>query len=375
MKKAARFTERLWVKGGQLLCAYWPGDEYSPANPREPTQCRGNSHPNYFKCFIKLTELRVITFDMNIKFSKELKKEICELYSSGQSSIKLSKDYGICVTSILRFLKDDGISCREYNGASRVFHVRDDFFSNPSSWNGDQYWLFGFILTDGCVRKKFGTVSIRISCVDEEILHRISKIIQYTGKIHSEKHTMRRLSWTSHKMCDDLEILKCEENKTFKVDFPDWIPNSMIGHFLRGVIDGDGCLSVNKSNTEVTIIGNRPFMIGVQKRLKELFGFTLSENISKKWDERILCVKTTKQQSVTDIIDLIYPEDAGLFLDRKIKTAKKIVRQYLDSPRCRADKVQLNRLSDRLYRLGLKTAHPSCSLPPVFSAAEVPVLD
>ena len=47
-------------------------------------------------------------------------------------------------------------------------------------------------------------------------------------------------------MCKDLTNLGCCPNKTRALKFPN-IPNSLYKHFIRGFLDGDGCIRVGKT--------------------------------------------------------------------------------------------------------------------------------
>jgi intein-encoded DNA endonuclease-like protein len=59
-------------------------------------------------------------------------------------------------------------------------------------------------------------------------------------------------------MVADLEKWGCVENKTFKLNFPDFISEELIPHFIRGYFDGDGSVFLHKqkvNNLEYQSLG------------------------------------------------------------------------------------------------------------------------
>ena len=62
--------------------------------------------------------------------------------------------------------------------------------------------------------------------------------------IISNKHFYKRLV-----------SLGCRPRKTFTAKFPAWIQPALVKHFIRGLIDGDGCIYIRKdgiTNVEFT---------------------------------------------------------------------------------------------------------------------------
>ena len=127
-------------------------------------------------------------------------------------------------------------------------------------------------------------------------------------------------------MKDDLYNLGINPNKTMIVKYPN-IPKELEHHFMRGVFDGDGCISIHKRREDsrdttdrgqVNICsGSRDFIEKYVDRLNEMCGITKN---------KIRCPKGTYNVidwgSFSDIekfYDFFY-RDATDYLERKKKT-------------------------------------------------------
>lgn len=118
------------------------------------------------------------------------------------------------------------------------------------------YWL-GFIYADGSVREiSQNCGELRISLVTEgkKHLEKLAKALNYSGFVSgpytmkwSYKGVARTSEYWSLTLCEynffkDLVNLGVVPNKTYLVQFPN-IPTDLHRHFIRGLFDGDGCIS------------------------------------------------------------------------------------------------------------------------------------
>lgn len=55
---------------------------------------------------------------------------------------------------------------------------------------------------------------------------------------------MVTLTLASKYMCNTVEKWGLTQAKTFTINFPDFLPEELIPHFIRGYFDGDGCACV-----------------------------------------------------------------------------------------------------------------------------------
>ena len=104
----------------------------------------------------------------------------------------------------------------------------------------------------------------------------------------------------------------CHPNKTFELKFPTFLPNELKSHFIRGYIDGDGCIYVNNKKISLEVLGTNEFLKGYKEWANE--GNSKIYNCSKSEIKRV--INSNKQ--ALNILERIY-KDATIYLERKYK--------------------------------------------------------
>ena len=69
-------------------------------------------------------------------------------------------------------------------------------------------------------------------------------------------------------MAGDLADKGCINNKSLVLTFPtpEQVPDSLIRHFLRGYVDGDGCLCSTDKTKQFSITSTKAFFEGMLER-------------------------------------------------------------------------------------------------------------
>jgi len=164
-----------------------------------------------------------------------IEKEFISTYKSLKSLYKCAKQFGISCDSARKILKKNNILI-----IRTPYTYDEDFFIKNSR---EAFYFAGFIAADGCIIEKgktSKTLQIQIKDKDREVLDRLKKEMRYTGPVRIHKNKAC-LSIASKKICADLERFGIGPRKSFTYKIPEEIKNSpLIGHFLRGLIDGDG---------------------------------------------------------------------------------------------------------------------------------------
>lgn len=77
-----------------------------------------------------------------------------------------------------------------------------------------------------------------------------------------------RLLFCSKELANDLAVLGCVNNKSLILTFPNeqQVPQQLLRHFLRGYVDGDGCLCYTEKTREFSITSTKEFFIGMLER-------------------------------------------------------------------------------------------------------------
>ena len=207
----------------------------------------------------------------------------------------------------------------------------EDYFEKIDT--EDKAYFLGFIVADGCVRsEKSKRMKLKLKIDDCHILETLIKKINYLGKVYLHKSgKFCELALSGSKIVEDLHNLGIYQNKTMSVKYPN-IPKNLEHHFMRGVFDGDGCISIHKKRPDsrdttdrgqVNICsGSKSFIETYVDRLNEVCGITKN---------KIRCPKGTYNVidwgSFSDIekfYDFFY-KDATVFLERKKKTFEAAV--------------------------------------------------
>ena len=187
------------------------------------------------------------------------------------------------------------------------------------------YWL-GFLYADGYIAELNN--SIELSLEESDLNHLIAyrnflglenKPFNYKRrKLNNKEFYSYRFSFNSIKTKQALILLGCGPQKTFALTFPDkdQVPDSLIHHFIRGYIDGDGCIYTSQNKISVEVLGTEAFLIGYKQWVNlgnsKIYDFNHS-NIKR--------VVNSNRQAL-NILERIYNQ-ATICLERKHK-------KYLD---------------------------------------------
>lgn len=196
------------------------------------------------------------------------------------------------------------------------------------------YWL-GFIYADGCVifnpEKRNYELSIQLNKNDDYILSKLSRNIGGNHKlkyIHSYKEFNGYKYETdscvlrvyAKQIVEDLIDIGIVPDKTNKKDFPKC--NEYFTAFLRGFLDGDGCIYIQKNKNLIMVNftnANYEFFNYINNQLKNQMGIV--GNIYKEKDKKYRLV-VYRKNDVKILLDNIYTDLSYSYLDRKYQIYK-----------------------------------------------------
>lgn len=169
---------------------------------------------------------------------------IVSLYNEGETPAMIAERYGCCITNISRRLKKVGIEVTRdftktrYSRKGR--HKIDiDFFKKIDT--EEKAYFLGIMFSDGSVSKN----QFYLKLNDEDIVVKFKEVLKCDYPIRHNENPYYNyiLEVSSKEMCNDLINLGCTINKTKTIQFPN-IEESLYRHFIRGFMDGDGCIRV-----------------------------------------------------------------------------------------------------------------------------------
>jgi len=195
---------------------------------------------------------------------------ITERYLNGETSTFLAKEYGVSQDTISKWIKKQGVSMRT-SGESMSAGLNDNYFGGDLDEHA-AYWL-GFISADGhIVVKNEVPAGLRIflSSVDRDMLEKFAEDINYKGTIkdytrtkNGKKYYESGITFRSRKLCSDLDHLGVLQWKNGNSKILDEMNPDLRRHFIRGLFDGDGCITATKRKDrpslthKITIVDNK----------------------------------------------------------------------------------------------------------------------
>jgi hypothetical protein len=201
---------------------------------------------NQIKSFISENNLSIVNRD----FSIEEIPRIVKLYKEGVSAKNLAIIYSIDRRRIFKYLKQDSsVSIRTSAEGKRNHHFNEKIFDTINT-KEKAYWL-GFLMADGCNQKSVNYVYITLKGNDKPHLEKFAKFVGMSidrvllkiGEYNNKPYPAATIRLYSKHLCLQLEKLGCMPNKSLSVKFPEYLDENLYSHFIRGLFDGDGCLT------------------------------------------------------------------------------------------------------------------------------------
>jgi len=182
------------------------------------------------------------------KILPTIKEKAIELRKNGKTISSISKELNICHASVKRITEGIQLSDTQKsvinNSKTGKYEYNLSLFDNPTAIS---YYLLGAFLTDGSV----DLTSRRISIVskDKDWLISIKDIVSPNNVVSVKPKSNCYCFRINNEFIMRWFIANnCVPNKSLIVKFP-LIPEKFLGHFLRGLWDGDGSLYTTKSKS------------------------------------------------------------------------------------------------------------------------------
>lgn len=214
----------------------------------------------------------------------------------------------------------------------------------------DKAYYFGFICADGTHNKYQFKIKIRTK--DRDVLDNFKKSIRSEHNIYEygEDVTFRICSKL---ICEQLDALGCPSNKSLILQYPN-IDKIYNKDFIRGVFDGDGCIS---GGIWSIVSGSEKFMYKIKNIIEEEVGITAHIHATKKNSRKntIYCIYLSKLEDLALLYNYLYHEDCPCLL-RKRDAILKRVEHYNDLLNIKAelDALEENIKNDKLLGLSIK---------------------
>lgn len=204
--------------------------------------------------------------------------------------------------------------------------LREDYFRK---WSNEMAYILGLLASDGCVMtNSTGTnATIRFVSKDLELLEIIHRAWGTTMPIIEEEK--QRWKWHGYRievysksMAGDLALLGVGVRKTFRSYFPP-MPAKYKSHFIRGLLDGDGCIWTASNNRKIRIMwaGNKEVLESISNHFATHLKIRL-QTVRLHSTGRIYELIYCKRNEVLEIIKYLYTNSDSIRLGRKFKKAQ-----------------------------------------------------
>ena len=278
---------------------------------------------------------------MSKKFTAKQELKITELYSSGEKSTDLAKEYGCHYVTILNIVRRNEGKIKNYSESHRKNYCNDNYFDNIDTQN--KAYFLGLLFADGCVHSTQPRFLISLQEEDSYILEDFKKELEYTGILYKRtidniKHKNQVcLEVTSVNLKNSLINLGCTPKKSLTLKFPteEQVPKHLQSHFIRGYFDGDGSVGgsirniSNKIYVEnfIQIVGSCSFI----DKLVDTLIFLKSFNISTINQGKNKNISIKSKIDIIKMYEYLY-KNKSCFLIRKYKIFQEIISYLKNKP-------------------------------------------
>lgn len=201
--------------------------------------------------------------------------------------------------------------------------INHDFFSVIDT--EQKAYLLGIIYSDGYLNPKLNTLTINLVEDDKPLLETLNRLVNLDRNLRfikprKDTHKIQyQMTVTSKQITSDLIKLGVTNNKSLTITYPNFIPENLEHHFMRGVFDGDGSVSIGKRlNPQFSLSGNEIFvseyitqMYNLMNRVEKIKFYRRYKNGSISGS-----YQTGGRERISLIGKFLY-KDATIFMKRK----------------------------------------------------------
>ena len=257
------------------------------------------------------------------KFNSKEKEQICDDYKSGLSEEKLANKYNSNRITIRNVLKEYNVERRDSSNY-RLYSLNENYFDKIDTPN--KAYILGLLYADGNVSKEKYKIQLGLQERDVDILNAIKKELDaeqplyFIDKSNIPNHqNMNYLHINSKHMYESLKKYGVIPKKSLIITYPEFLSEELQRHFLRGALDGDGCIHKPFIYNEKKECGRMAYICGSPmfcSGVKEIVERCLGIHVSLIKNRNIEKATISGRLQVKKFLDWLY-EDADLKLDRK----------------------------------------------------------
>ena len=274
-----------------------------------------------------------------IKIVNDNKEKILKNYLIDKMNIsQIARKFGIHIPYLWGFLKKNRIDIRYCHG--RQHDIDESYFENIDT-HEKAYWL-GWLFSDGYLLSDLKTVGMNLSIKDESVLEDFKRCLKSGGNIlrfppPKKKSKIKgqfvkggiisSFRFTNDKIAKNLMKFGLKPMKSLTLEWPH-IEHKFYYDFIRGYLEGDGCICIDKNNRySVTILSSEGFL----KRMQDFIMKDILFKMNIYCVGKIFAIRTGNKKNILTFLDKVYKNsDKSPRLDRKYQKYLLIKEQLLN---------------------------------------------
>lgn len=254
----------------------------------------------------------------NIAREQELLTIIPQLIERKLSAKEISQELNISRTTVHRYCVKLGINIPNHHNALKFNNTIFDSIDTEEK----AYWL-GFLFADGGVSSTSNVITLSLKRDDLEHLEKFNAFVEnknpirlYNVKLQDRKYPACSINLCNAHFKNTLRSLGCIEQKSLKLEFPDisiFEDPKLVYDFIRGYVDGDGCLSFSRNGRlSLQILGTYNFLSGLKLHFPNSFGKVTK---IKRLKTNTYTIQNTGKKA-DEVASILY-KNAKIYLTRK----------------------------------------------------------
>lgn len=272
--------------------------------------------------------------DKRYTFRPSEESQIVKIYLANKSIPAIARAYGCMGKTIRGVLVRNNVQLRKTTlnfipKPKRPKFIPKTIISNHTAFdvldNEAALYFLGFAYADGSINKQ--QLKFTLSIKDRIQLERLSEFLGSQAEIRTSEVLYGRylsqachIEFTSKYMVNRLVELGMVSRRSHFDRLKDNIPVGLEHHFIRGFLDGDGCIS---NREKVIFLGQADILTWIKECLVKYA--QASDKVMPYQRKGILEIAWGGSFQFRRIVDYIY-KDATLYLERKKEIADKTKR-------------------------------------------------
>jgi len=246
-------------------------------------------------------------------------EKIIQLYNSGIGTEQIAKQLSVHSSTIQKQLKKANILIPK-----QKYSINNVFFGEYESVPA--YWA-GFLMADGYVREKRHMFGLHLQ---EQDKHHLENLLECLSSNHKLLYDKNSKAWCvqiyNKNLKEDLQnFYNILPTKSKIATFPTQLPVKCYKDFIRGVIDGDGCICMTTCPT-LSLVGSTSLLVPINEIFSSIttnnhISTVCHPNKTKNWFSSISYYSTNAKE----ILDWLYLDSTShTRLKRKYEKYQKL---------------------------------------------------